>query len=125
MVSELGGAAFHSGLQTRGLPGFRGRLSPEQLRATAWTEGDYWTPRTSIVALENTHNTAGGTVWPLDELREVVATARELGLRVHLDGARLLNAAVASGDAGRRDRRRLPTRSRSASRRGSAARSAR
>src|SRR6478752_10719236 len=47
MVSELGGAAFHSGLQTRGLPGFRGRLSPEQLRATAWTEGDHWTPRTS------------------------------------------------------------------------------
>jgi threonine aldolase len=97
MVSELGGAAFHSGLQTRGLPGFRGRLSSEQLRATAWTEGDYWTPRTSIVALENTHNTAGGTVWPLDELRAVAATARELGLRVHLDGARLLNAAVASG----------------------------
>ena len=70
MVSELGGAAFHSGLQTRGLPGFRGRLSPEQLRATAWTDGDFWTPRTSVVALENTHNTAGGTVWPLDELRE-------------------------------------------------------
>ena len=90
MVSELGGAAFHSGLQTRGLPGFRGRLSPEQLRATAMdASGDYWTPRTSIVALENTHNTAGGTVWPLDELRAVVATARELGLRIHLDGARL------------------------------------
>jgi threonine aldolase len=97
MVSELGGAAMHSGLQTRGLPGFRGRLSPQQLRATAWTEGDYWTPRTSIVALENTHNTAGGTVWPLHELREVAATARELGLRIHLDGARLMNAAVASG----------------------------
>jgi threonine aldolase len=95
MVSELGGAAMNSGLQTRGLPGFRGRLSPEQLRASAWSEGDYWTPRTSVVALENTHNTAGGTVWPLDELRSVAATARELGLRVHLDGARLMNAAVA------------------------------
>ena len=124
MVSELGGAAMHSGLQTRGLPGYRGRLSPEQMRATAWTEGDYWTPRTSIVALENTHNTAGGTVWPLDELREVVATARELGLRVHLDGARLLNAAVASGTPAA-EIAGLPTRSRSASRRGSAARSAR
>ncbi len=97
MISELGGAAFHSGLQTRGLPGHRGRLSPEQVRATAWRDGDFWTPGVSVLALENTHNTAGGAVWPLDELRAVVATARELGLAVHLDGARLANAAVASG----------------------------
>src|SRR3954464_15690449 len=96
MVSELGGAAMHAGLQTRGLHGVRGRLSPEQLHAAAWTEGDYWTPRTSVVALENTHNTAGGPVWPLDELRDVAATAGELGLRSPLDGAGLLNAAVAS-----------------------------
>ena len=52
-----------------------------------------------MLALENTHNAAGGTVWPLDELRELVESARGLGLRVHLDGARLLNAAVASGVA--------------------------
>ncbi len=99
MTSELGGAAFHSGLQTRGLPGFRGRFTAAQVRATAWKDGEFWTPRMSIVALENTHNTAGGTVWPLDELRETVAAARELGLAAHLDGARLLNAAVASGVA--------------------------
>src|SRR5581483_8457979 len=49
--------------------------------------------------LENTHNTAGGTVWPLAELREVVDTARGLGLRTHLDGARLLNATVAQGSS--------------------------
>jgi threonine aldolase len=99
MVSELGGAAMHSGLQTRGLPGYRGRLTPGEVRATVnpIDEHDYWTPRSSILALENTHNTAGGTVWPLDELRDVVATARELGLRTHLDGARLMNAVVASG----------------------------
>jgi threonine aldolase len=97
MVSELGGAAMHSGLQTRGLPGYRGRLTPEQLRATAWSEGDFWSPRISVLALENTHNTAGGTVWPLEELRELTAKARELGVRTHLDGARLMNAAVASG----------------------------
>jgi threonine aldolase len=97
MVSELGGAAFHSGLQTRGLPGYRGRVSAEQVRATAWKDGEYWTPPMSVLALENTHNTAGGTVWPLAELRETVAAARELGLRTHLDGARLMNAAVASG----------------------------
>ncbi len=99
MVSELAGAALHSGLQTRGLPGYRGRLASAQLRETANREDrtDYWTPRTSIVAVENTHNTAGGTVWPLEELRELVATALELGLRTHLDGARLMNAAVAAG----------------------------
>jgi threonine aldolase len=97
MVSELGGAAMNAGLQTRGLPGDRGRLTPAQLRETAYTEGDFWSPRTSVLAVENTHNTAGGTVWPLADLRELVATARELGMRTHLDGARLLNAAVASG----------------------------
>jgi threonine aldolase len=99
MVSELGGAAAFSGLQTRGLPGYRGRLTPEQVRATTHADGSFHTPRTSVVALENTHNTAGGTVWPLEELRAVVATARELQIRLHLDGARLLNASVAQGVA--------------------------
>jgi threonine aldolase len=97
MVSELGGAAVNAGLQTRGVPGQLGRLTPEQLRATMHEDGSFHTPRTSVVAIENTHNNAGGTVWPLDELRAVVATARELGLRLHLDGARLMNAAIASG----------------------------
>jgi threonine aldolase len=97
MVSELGGAAFHSGLQTRGLPGDRGRLTPEQVRVASWKDGDFWTPRMSVLALENTHNTSGGAVWPLDELRATVAAGRELGMRAHLDGARLMNAAVASG----------------------------
>jgi threonine aldolase len=99
MVSELGGAAMHSGLQTRGLPGVRGRITPAQLREQAWTEGDFWSPRTSVLAVENPHNTAGGAVWPLDELRALVETARELGIRTHLDGARLMNAAVASNVA--------------------------
>jgi threonine aldolase len=97
MVSELGGAAYHSGLQTRGLPGYRGRIGAEQVRAAVWNDGEFWTPPMSVLALENTHNTAGGTVWPLGELRDTVAAARELGLRAHLDGARLMNAAVASG----------------------------
>jgi len=97
MVHELGGAAMHSGLQTRGLPGLRGRLTPEQLRATMRADGTFHTPRTSVLALENPHNTHGGTVWPLDELRALVETARGFGVRVHLDGARLMNASVASG----------------------------
>ena len=97
MTSELGGAGYHSGLQTRPLPGYRGRLTPEQLRDVGWKDGEFWTPRAAIVAVENTHNASGGTVWPLDALRELVATARELGMRTHLDGARLMNASVASG----------------------------
>jgi threonine aldolase len=97
MVAELGGAAVHTGLQTRGLPGYRGRISPEQIRATACVSPNFHTPLASVVALENTHNRSGGTVWPLDELEAVVSTARELGLRLHLDGARLFNAAVALG----------------------------
>src|SRR3954454_23490041 len=75
MVAELGGAAMHSGLQTRGLPGYRGRLSPEQVIAAARPTDGFHIPRASLLALENTHNTAGGAVWPLDELHAVVDTA--------------------------------------------------
>ena len=67
------------------------------MRAHAWSDGEFWTPRPCVLAIENTHNSAGGAVWPPDELRETVAAARELGLRTHLDGARLMNAAVALG----------------------------
>jgi threonine aldolase len=97
MVAELGGAAMHSGLQTRGLPGYRGRIGSAQVRAAARTSDGFHIPRASVVAVENTHNSAGGTVWPLEELEAVVTTARELGLGAHLDGARLANASVASG----------------------------
>jgi threonine aldolase len=99
MISELGGAAYHSGLQTRGLPGRLGRLSVDQLLEMMHADGSFHTPRTSVLAVENTHNASGGTVWPLDELRELVRCARDLGVRVHLDGARLFNASVASGVA--------------------------
>ncbi len=97
MIAELGGAAMHSGLQTRGLPGYRGRLTPDQLSAAVRATDGFHQPSASIVALENTHNSSGGAVWPLEELQAVVAAARELGLAVHLDGARLMNAAVALG----------------------------
>jgi threonine aldolase len=97
MVAELGGAAMHSGLQTRGLPGHRGRLSPAQIEAAARPSDGFHVPRASIVALENTHNSAGGTVWPLEEIEAAVECARRLGIAVHLDGARLANASVATG----------------------------
>ena len=59
--------------------------------------GDRYAPRSRLVSVEQTTNIAGGHVWPLDQLRDVVAAAREAGLRRHLDGARLMNAVVASG----------------------------
>src|SRR5918912_2819077 len=97
LIFEAGGPAVHSGLVMHGLPGVAGRLAPEQLRAVA-AGADELQPA-SIVVLENTHRSAGGRVWPLDEFARVVGTARELGLAVHLDGARLFNAAVAAGRA--------------------------
>jgi threonine aldolase len=97
MVAELGGPAVHAGLLTRPLPGHFGRISAEQIRETAHLGEDFHTPQTRIVSIENTHNSAGGRVWPLDEIDSVVACCRELGLKLHLDGARLFNAAVALG----------------------------
>lgn len=59
------------------------------------TDGTH-VPPTRLVAIENTHNASGGRIWPLEEIDALVATCRELGLAVHLDGARVLNAAVAT-----------------------------
>ena len=82
---------------TRGLPGVAGRITPEQVQAAATPSTKVADQRAAILSLEDTHNNAGGRVWPLDELDAVLAAAREHGLAVHLDGARLLNAAVAQG----------------------------
>jgi threonine aldolase len=95
--SELGGPAVHSGLVMKSLPSADGRFGPEQVRAAVNPPGDLHAPPTRIVSLENTHNGGGGRVWPLELVREVAAESRRHGLAVHLDGARLLNAAVASG----------------------------
>jgi threonine aldolase len=99
VIYEYGGAAAHAGLVTLGLPGDRGRLSPEQIRRAAAPSSKIADQRAAVLSLEDTHNASGGRVWPLGELVDVVATGRELGLAVHLDGARLLNASVALGVA--------------------------
>ncbi len=97
LIYEFGGAAAHAGLLTVGLPGVAGRLTAAQVRAAASTGEDVVDQRPAVLVLENTHNVAGGRVWPLGALEEVVAAARAGGLGVHLDGARLLNAAIALG----------------------------
>ena len=97
LVYEYGGAAAHAGLMTLGLEGAAGRLSPEQIRAACEPSVKAADQRVAVLSLENTHNNAGGRVWPLAEIEDVVATARELVIAAHLDGARVLNAAVALG----------------------------
>ena len=99
IVYEYGGAAVHAGLLTQGLPGVDGRITPEQVREAAAPSTKAADQRATVLSLEDTHNNAGGRVWPLDDLRAVIETARELGLAVHLDGARVLNAAIAQGVA--------------------------
>lgn len=93
MVHEMGGPAIHSGLVMRGVAAAAGRVSPAQIRAEAGLGPG------GIVVLENTHRSSGGRVWPVDELRASVDAAHERGAKVHLDGARLFNAAVAAGVA--------------------------
>jgi threonine aldolase len=83
-------------VQVRTLPGEGGRLSPETLRGAVRPENVHF-PRSRLLCLENTHNTAGGRVFPIEDFAAVAAEARELGLKVHLDGARLFNAQAATG----------------------------
>jgi threonine aldolase len=97
MLSELGGPAAHSGLLTIGLQGTHGRFSPDQVVSEIRDRTSVHVAPTQVVAVENTHNSAGGRVWPLEELDAIVATCREHDLAVHLDGARLVNAAIATG----------------------------
>ena len=95
VVSELGGAAFHSGLQIHPVRGERGRIGSDALHQAVRRGDPLHSPSAALLALENTHNAAGGAVWPPDELRSTAISARELGLALHLDGARLPNAATA------------------------------
>lgn len=95
---EMAGAAALWGVQVRGVPPGEGRLVmgaddlARMIRPTS-----IHAPAASVVCFENTHNGAGGKITPLDELRALRDVARSHGLPVHMDGARLWNASVASG----------------------------
>lgn len=96
ITSEGAGAAALAGAFVRPVPSQRGVFSGADLRAAVRPRAPK-SPRSRVVAVEQTHNRGGGKVWPLDAVQEVVAAARDLGLILHMDGARLLNAVVASG----------------------------
>jgi threonine aldolase len=97
--AELGTAAWLAGGMPRPLEhdAGPGKVSPSAVRRAAGAPGPYFTLRTTLLCLENTHNAAGGTVTAPDEHASLAAAARAARLKVHLDGARLWHAAVALG----------------------------
>ncbi|MCZ7587608.1 MAG: beta-eliminating lyase-related protein [Gaiella sp.] len=97
VIYEYGGAAAHAGLMIEAIDGRHGRFGVTELDAVTMPGTKSADQRPAVLALENTHNSSGGRCWPLAELEPLTAAARERRLRIHLDGARLLNAAVATG----------------------------
>ncbi|AZS89054.1 threonine aldolase family protein [Streptomyces griseoviridis] len=99
LEQEVGTAAWLAGGMPRALPWTAGpgRPSPADVTGAVARGGPYFALRDRLLCLENTHNAAGGTVTSPSEHRELVAAAHAAGLLVHLDGARLWNAAVALG----------------------------
>jgi threonine aldolase len=97
--SELGTAAWLAGGMPRPLAhdAGPGKVTPGAVRRAVGTPGPYYTLRTTLLCLENTHMSAGGVVFEVDEHAAIAAAARDAGLKLHLDGARLWHASVALG----------------------------
>ena len=93
---EAGAPALISSVQIRPLPGPNGVIESDAIRKAIRPENVHFA-RPTLLSLENTHNVAGGKIYPLDDFAEAAGIGREMGLRVHLDGARLFNAQVATG----------------------------
>jgi threonine aldolase len=94
---EMASMCALGGVLPRVVPAENGIMTWEQI-SHAVREKAYYRPQTSLVALENTHNMAGGTVYPTALANEICDRAHEMGLKVHLDGARIFNAAVYLGE---------------------------
>jgi threonine aldolase len=97
IIAEAGGAAALAGAMLSPLDGEGGMFSAEELEAALRDPADRHQPRSRLLAVEQTTNIGGGRVWPLEEIESVLEVAERHELRTHLDGARLLNASVASG----------------------------
>ncbi|HNW58084.1 MAG TPA: low-specificity L-threonine aldolase [bacterium] len=93
---EAGAPAALSGVQVRPLPGVRGAITAAQIEAVL-RPPDHHNPQSRLVVLENTHNRAGGAIFPFAEIEKIHTLTRQKGLALHLDGARLWNAHVATG----------------------------
>ena len=97
-IYEGGGIAFNSGCQVKALEGHRGRLNALQVKE-AINPNDIHKAPTSLVSLENTANRGGGSCYDLPDLEEIRDVCQENNLKLHLDGARLFNALVATGQS--------------------------
>ncbi len=95
---ETGGYAFHSGVAVNLLSGTNGKINAAQVAAAIKPNYD-WLPRTRLVVLENTTNKGGGSYYTLDEISPIQQLCQEHALRLHLDGARLFNALVETGES--------------------------
>jgi threonine aldolase len=95
--AESGGAAMFNGVMIELLAGDRGIFTAEQVKKVIPPTRSVYHPHPTLLCVENTHNYGGGTVWSLEQLREVCDVARQHELAIHMDGARLFNATVASG----------------------------
>jgi threonine aldolase len=95
---EGGGIAFHSGASVRLLNGPRGILSPEMIGPEI-NEDNIHYPNSSLVVLENTVNKGGGACYTLEQIAPIAELCKRKGLKLHLDGARIFNALVKTGDA--------------------------
>jgi threonine aldolase len=96
---EGAGAATIAGVQIRPVSTEAGIMTRAQIEAAIRPRDDFHQPITAAITFEDTHNRHGGVVWPLEDLRAASEAARDHGLKVHLDGARIFNASVASGVA--------------------------
>jgi threonine aldolase len=97
IIAESGGPAAHSGVMMQPIDGAGGMFTGAQVEASLRTPGNRYEPRSRLVCVEQTTNYGGGRVWPLEQIRDVLGVASRHGLATHLDGARLMNAVVASG----------------------------
>lgn len=92
---EAGGLAFHSRAQARTIKTIDGIFDAQDLKDNLRYGRGAHTPQCSLLLVENTTNVGGGVAWPIDKLSSVISCAKEFGLKTHLDGARLFNAAIA------------------------------
>lgn len=93
---EAGAPAALAGVMCRLLNGTRGVFTGRDVREAIRPQNIHF-PRTKVVCIENTHNRGGGSIWPIEDIADVHAAARDHGLKMHMDGARLWNASAATG----------------------------
>ena len=101
IVAEAGGAAAHAGAMISALDGEGGMFGPDEVDRALTRPGDRYAATARLLCVEQTTNMGGGRVWPGEQLDAVLGIAEAAGLRTHLDGARLMNAVVASGVSAR------------------------